>query len=445
MCLHGELRRLRPAPAQLTKFFLSIALGGALGACIVAFLAPLVFTGYWELQASFAASAAAIAFVALLDSTSWLRHAAAWKVVLATFLAGLAPLCFVMTARLTMGRNLKIGGGIVLLCFCIGFACSLFLSSCRSKEPRWHWSQAGVAIIIASLAILLGLTTRQTQPGKVLLRERNFYGTLEISEHFPSDPEKHYLTLEHGGITHGIQLVEPKYRRRVTTYYVPKSGIGLALTYHERRWAQTPQDRTLRVAAIGLGAGTIAGYSVPGDYFRFYELNPEVADLSLRDPKYFTFLADSPGKTDVVMGDARLALERELRDQGRGNFDVIVVDAFNGDTIPVHLLTREAVSLYLAHLRDRDGIIAVHISNLYVDLEPVVAAAAQSLDLSGVLISHPAAPNEILGSDWILLSRKPDILAIPDPNIKARQLVAPDPKFLWTDDYSPLMPIVKWK
>jgi spermidine synthase len=188
---------------------------------------------------------------------------------------------------------------------------------------------------------------------------------------------------------------------------------------------------------IGLGAGTLAAYGKPGDVFRFYEIDPRVETIARN---IFTYLRDSRAKIEIVEGDARLSMEAEPPQQ----YDVIAVDAFSGDAIPVHLLTAEAVQLYRRHLR-ADGILAFHVSNTYLDLGPVVAQEAEHAGLSAVMVSSP--DDEYTGgyaADWVLVTANRDFLALPKVS-KAAEAIAPKPGLrLWTDDYSSLWPIVKW-
>ena len=177
------------------------------------------------------------------------------------------------------------------------------------------------------------------------------------------DPAKHELFLVHGRITHGRQFIDPGKRRWATSYYGPHSGVGRAI-------ACLQKSGPIRVGAIGLGVGTVAAYARPGDLFRFYEINPEVLRLATQR---FTYLADCRGTCEVVLGDARLSLEAEEPPQP---FDLLVLDAFSGDAIPTHLLTREAFDVYRRHLAP-DGAIAVHISNNYLNLAPVVRRLAE--------------------------------------------------------------------
>lgn len=260
---------------------------------------------------------------------------------------------------------------------------------------------------------------------------RNFYGVLRIIEMEKSTPI-HALKLKHGDISHGLQLVNPDKAAMPTTYYNEKSGVGLAMEYLSRLASRN-------IGVVGLGTGTLATYGRPGDTFRFYEINPEVQRLA---ETRFTFLRTSKAQVQVVLGDARLSLEREPPQQ----FDLLVLDAFSSDAIPVHLLTREAFSTYLGHLKT-DGIIAVHVSNRYLNLFPVILGASLNYRLAMTYIdwTEDPLPPWYQASKWILLSRNAEFLKW-EPIRQAASLVPPhstDP-LLWTDDYASLFSIVKW-
>ena len=203
------------------------------------------------------------------------------------------------------------------------------------------------------------------------------------------------------------------------------------------------------VAAVGLGAGTLACYAGPGQHWSFYEINPAVIDLSLGAHDVFTYVKDCPAHVDIVHGDARLSLERELREGHPQSFDVLAVDAFSSDSIPVHLLTKEAIEIYLRHLRPPSGILAVHISNRYLELEPVVRAAARALGLDEAVVeSRPGGDKDpdASASTWVLLA--PNAAALRIPAIQeARTPPSPDVPVarLWTDAYSNLLSVVAWK
>jgi hypothetical protein len=253
--------------------------------------------------------------------------------------------------------------------------------------------------------------------------------------------------LYHGRILHGFQYLSPSRIDLITTYYGPNSGPGLAVRYHPKRVAGEP----LSVAVVGLGTGTMAGFAQAGDFFCFYDIDPKIK--ALHDKGVFQFVqrarkrgADVP----ILLGDARLTMEREANDKSK-QYDLIVLDAFSGDAIPAHLLTLEAVKIYDELLR-RDangrstGILAIHISNRYLDLAPVVDALAQKYRFEQVPVDDPGGPDEWdTPSNWILLTRNQDFL--DDVVIKAAQAqYTPETKkkpVLWTDQYSNLRSILK--
>jgi hypothetical protein len=244
----------------------------------------------------------------------------------------------------------------------------------------------------------------------------------------------------HGRILHGFQLRTEPYDHVPTAYYGRNSGVGLAIA--QATAAARSARRSLNVGTVGLGVGTLAAYARPGDSFRFYEINPKVIAIAT-NPAYFTFLARSAGQLQIVSGDARLSLEREA---GRGelqNFDVLVLDAFSGDAVPVHLLTLEALAVYRKHLRPQSGILAIHITNTYLDLRPVVFAAAAHDHLNSIWIQTQSDGLVTSDSEWMLLSEG----ELPKGNIAsspASSASTVSPRFRpWTDDYSNLLQVLK--
>ncbi len=256
--------------------------------------------------------------------------------------------------------------------------------------------------------------------------KRNFYGGLRVNE-YGVGTSNEIRMLVHGTVTHGIQYMAPDRRHELISYYGPESGVWLAAHALRR---STP----LRVGIIGLGAGSLAAYAKPGDLFRFYEINPLVETLARSE---FTYLADCRGTADVVLGDGRLSLEREPNQR----FDLLVVDAFSGDAIPVHLLTRQALELYFRHLLP-SGILALHITNSHLDLEPVVEKLSSSLGKQALLVSTASdAKHRIYRSIWALLKSKP----FTSSRIvnAARSLKPQSDLRVWTDDYNNLFQILK--
>ena len=367
MAGHGELARRRPDPSRLTGYYLAIAAGGALGALLNAVVAPLLFTGYWELHVGILAGPAVVLAATRADSSS--------------------------------------------------------------PEAR----QRRVATALATVVLAAALAFDAVAQGRGVERaSRNFYGALRVVREEPGWPDEH-LRLLHGQISHGTQLVDPARRGELTTYYGPTSGVGLAIGHHPKRLAGRP----IRVGVIGLGTGTLAAWSVAGDVVRFYELDPEVARLSEGEEPVFTHLRDAPGEVSVALGDGRLSLQREPP-QG---YDVLVVDAFSSDAIPTHLLTVEAFAVYLRHLAE-GGVIAVHITNRYVDLKPVVRGAARALSLHAEHL--PSSEKGMLwSSDWMLVARGRRFLE--DEVVSAATLprLARAGEVVWTDDWSDLLRVVK--
>ncbi len=308
-------------------------------------------------------------------------------------------------------------------------------------RPIWAWIPL-VMVVVALTLSLVRLAAASITDARAV--SRNFYGVLYVTEKDADDPDMHMRILTHGNTLHGAQFTSARKHGQPTTYYGPESGMGLAIRHHGARGP-------IRVGAVGLGVGTAAAYGRKGDEFRFYEINPEVLRLA---ESWFTYLSDTSAEVGVVLGDARVSLER---DPPQG-YDVIVLDAFSSDAIPVHLLTREAFEIYRSHLKP-DGTIAVHISNAYLDLRPVVFAQADHLGLSRVLVSDIRGKNRrpeearAAGEDaraglqtsfWVLATGDPTLLESP---VVRRQSSLPQTEVrrirLWTDDDSNLFDILR--
>jgi hypothetical protein len=229
---------------------------------------------------------------------------------------------------------------------------------------------------------------------------------------------------------HGLQYLAPQFRRQATSYYTTSSGIGRVLeTLH-------PRKDPLRVGVIGLGTGTLAAYGTPGDLYRFYDINPAVIAIARRD---FTYLAESEAHIETPLGDARLSLEREPP----ADLDLLAVDAFSSDAIPVHLITSEALVLYAKHVKP-GGVIAFHVTNRFLDLVPVVAGIAAANGMQAVWI-HDEGDNVLANrSDWVLVSRNRELLA--EPRIaNAASAIEPHPGWrVWTDDFNNLFQVLRW-
>lgn len=276
------------------------------------------------------------------------------------------------------------------------------------------------------LAISMGYQVKKAE-GANRVAVRNFYGGLKVSD--SGSGRSGTRTLTHGTINHGEQFLAPERRRLATTYYGPNTGVGVAIR-------NLDPNEPHYLGVIGLGTGTLATYGRIGDRVRFYEINPLVVQLA---HSQFTYLADCQAKLDIVMGDARLSLEREP-DQ---NFDLLVVDAFSSDSIPVHLLTIEAFRLYFRHLKPQ-GILAVHVSNRYLDLKPIVSLAANTLGKqTEVIDTEDEDDSGVFGATWVLVTANAQFLEKPELKQAAAKQIARNDVRLWTDNYSNLLRILK--
>ncbi len=357
MFFHGEMARMRPPPRYLTRFYLILSLGGAIGGVTVGLVAPHVLPAYYELGVGLVLSA----------------------------LAGAAVL---------RERRFGLTGGMALAACC---------------------------------AVFLALQVRSdTTDAREMTR--NFYGTLITLDTRRADPADNVRQMYHGSVKHGEQFLAAARRHEPTAYYGASSGIGLAL-------AEAPA-RPRRVGLIGLGAGTLAVYGRKGDLYRVYEINPQV--FALADSE-FSFLGDSAATIERVLGDARLALEREPPQA----FDVLAVDAFSGDSVPIHLITREAMTVYLRHMQP-DGVIAFHVTNRFLAMAPVVEKIAQAEGVHAVLVHDEAEHSEALRrTDWVLVSRNPQSLvsaAIRQSTVAITPIAGLKP---WTDDFNNLFGVLK--
>jgi hypothetical protein len=299
----------------------------------------------------------------------------------------------------------------------------------------------GVALLI--LGAVLFLSARGQLPGTILMT-RNFYGVLTVGEQNTDQHDWRAYRLIHGRISHGYQFRSEAKRDLPTGYFGSTSGVGMALLHlRQQDPARSAYQDFLRIGVVGLGVGTLAAYAKRGDYVRFYEINPEVIRIAW-DRRYFTYLQDCPAKLDVILGDARLSMEDELRRGEPQQFDLLAIDAFTGDAIPVHLLTQEAFQLYLSEIRKPQGVLAIHITNAYLDLSSVLKAVAEHLGLRYLLI-HTHGDGMVSGeSYWVLLSQDGEFLDSLSPSKPEVSKVAGIPVVrLWTDDYSNLLQVLR--
>jgi hypothetical protein len=442
---HGELARLKPDPTGLTRFYLWVAAGGAIGSAFAGLVAPHVFSGLWEFPITLVGVAIFALVAVVRDDDSWPRHAGPWKVALVAACAGILPL--LVSAR-AIGSISEADNHLnsALLIAMAALAAFLYWRQRKTRVPAGrNFVLASLFVIPILLAVLLSELTPHIS-GKPVFKTRNFYGVLSVTRLASGSEIGPLKLLYHGRILHGIQAEKPEFRDRPTTYYGVLSGAGLALLHHPRLSNPDPQQRDLRVGVVGMGVATLLAYGRPGDYFRVYELNPVVADLSRGSDPMFANVRDCQAKCDVEVGDGRLLLQHEVDSGIPQRFDVLALDAFSGDAIPVHLLTREAFELYLKHLRNDDSIIAVHVSTSALNLAPVVARISREVGLHAVEIQSPARGLIIRPSVWILASRRERPIDFPRWALQGdtvTQLPGTGP--LWTDDFSDLLSAIRWR
>ena len=356
MFFHGELAKMRPEPRYLTRFYLMVSLGGALGGMFVGLIAPRIFPNYFELGLGF---------------------------VVASILA-------TVTLR---------------------------------KQPFFVW------IIPIALAGVCGYywdrqIVQQREDTRVMVR--NFYGTLRTKDIGAAGGDG-TRRLVHGVILHGEQHLNPSRSMEPTTYYGPESGVTLAI--------KNTDQQNQRVGIIGLGTGTLAAWGKTGDHYHFFDINPQVVALAQTE---FTYLKDSKAQTTISLGDARLSLEREAPH----DFDVLVVDAFSSDAIPVHLITTEAMKVYLHHVK-AGGAIVFHVTNRFLKLAPVVKSIADELGLHTALVIDDAEDTAFSKTDWVIVTREKALIERPAIAQKSTAITAIPGLRPWTDDFNNLFQILK--
>jgi hypothetical protein len=452
MVCHGELARLKPDPCYLTHFYLTVSAGGAAGGLLVGLAAPLLFNANYELPIGLVATAAlALAALRAHRDAAWQRHllpaARYLPAVVAFAAAGYAAYPWqhwiAGPARTVVGWfGWRVADGFDRWALERGMLIGAVLALVVLRgDLKFRWARRAKrwAAFLAEMAALLlagyaGYETRYLTSGTRLM-VRNFYGVLRVHDSAPSTDWAATRSLTVGTINHGEQFLDLARRDSPTTYFGPNSGLGLAIRAKQK-------TGPIRVGVIGLGTGTIAAYGRAGDYYRYYEINSLVLRLSVPEPgatsAQFTFLADCKARHDVAMGDGRLSLEKEAPE----SFDVLAVDAFSSESVPVHLLTREAMGLYFRHLK-ADGILAVNISNRFIDLEPVVDGECRALGKVDRLVdTDDDASQDLFAATWMLVTSpaKGFDQLIMDGSTE----IKPGPKIRpWTDDYSNLFQILK--
>ncbi|MSU50760.1 MAG: ferrichrome ABC transporter permease [Opitutus sp.] len=450
MICHGELYHLKPHPKHLTSFYLMIAAGGAVGGLFVALAAPYLFSNYYELHLSLGL------IVLLLLVISFCGQAALsplrWRILFtvlapaATYGADRGMVAGVAWLRQRDAAALKpllADWGpverlhwLVWVVAGVALAIGILRHRRNGRAANWHALTCGLLTAgLCALVAALGVQIREALQGS-LLSGRNFYGVLSVFEYMKDEPDSHYYLLQHGRITHGLQFASPGRAQMITSYFGPASGLGLALR-------QFPRQQNQRIGLLGLGVGTVTAYGKPGDYYRVYEINPQVKQIAA---KPFSYIAGSQAKVEIVMGDGRLSMENEPPQ----NLDFLIMDAFSSDAVPVHLLTKEAFEIYQRHLKP-DGVILVNISNRYLDLRPVVENAARAFGFPVHTIESENGGGDedeggwwLYSSTWMILSKNKAFMERPALRSAASAPATERVEIpLWTDDYTSMFKILQ--
>ncbi|HEX8551636.1 MAG TPA: fused MFS/spermidine synthase [Abditibacteriaceae bacterium] len=409
MC-HGELARDRPAPARLTEFYLLMSLGGALGGAFNALLAPVIFKSVLEYPLALAAACALVPamLIGAKEKPSFKVQDVALAVAVGATTAVLVY--FVPRARLDGSAALALTfGPAVLVCFA--------------------WSRKPARFGLAVLGLVLAGTMYRGGEGRSLRVERSFFGIHRVT--ISNDNRFHQLI--HGNTLHGSQALDPKRANDPLTYYYRTGPIGQVF--------EAMQPQLKNVGVVGLGVGSLAPYGRVGQSWTYYEIDPEVEDIARTN---FTFLKNCRADLKVILGDARLS----LKTAPQGGYDLLALDAYSSDAIPVHLMTREAMQLYLRSLAPR-GVLAFHISNRHLDLEPVLGTLARDAGLVSRVCNDTKIPRTESrlgksGSQWMILARRAADFGPLQRDVrwtKARVSTSP----VWTDDYSSLLPALTWR
>lgn len=397
LAAHGELAKDRPAPSGLTGYYFLMALGGVFGGLFNALLAPVLFRSVSEYPV------AALLAAFILPSLKWRSLISIWvpAVIVAVFAISLRFLTEGIAFSLAI---------IVLAVFGASFV----------QRAWWYVGAMAGALLIGQLF--------RPEFGTLIDQERGFFGVLRVIDYGS------FRFLYHGTTLHGAQDHWPGQEHTPLTYYFPNGPIGQALSAF-------PKDRLQRVGLVGLGAGSLLAYTQPGQNWTVYEIDPLVVKIA-SSPRFFTYLSDSKVRPEIVLGDARLQLQKSSE-----TYDLLILDAYSSDAVPVHLLTREALRTYLARLAPH-GVIAFHISNSRMDLEPLVYLLLEDAKLSGLaFLDRPISPfDEGRGKDpsfWVLAARDRSDLSFLDGHGAWRPLAPKEGMKLWTDDYSSLWSVLK--
>jgi hypothetical protein len=444
MVCHGELARLKPAPSRLAGFYLILALGGALGGAAVSIAAPVVLTKISEFHIALLAGWAVLTLVFARDKSSFYftgdrRHFALLVLVAVALLWVVSAGRVVPTAPAWTRGWL---GGLAAGALAAAVVSWFWRNGRLPARPLWP---RAVAVLLLFVTELFMLDRMRSAAAGEIVAARNFFGAVRIHKSSPHNVP--IVQLTHGQINHGFQYLDDKLFRQPAGYCNPDSGAGLALTRHPRRdhLGKGKSAEPMRVGIAGLGVGAMAAYGSRGDYFRFYEINPLVIDYAAGPKPFFTYINDTAATVETVLGDARLALERELAEGRPQQFDILLLDAFSSDSVPVHLLTVEAFECYRGHLRDAHSLIAVNISNRFIDFRPLLFTLAAHFDLQARVFFNPGNPPVPTASLWVLLGARAHPLLRLEPQVEDGLDPPKDAPVLWTDAHSNVFGLLKWR
>jgi hypothetical protein len=421
MVCHGDLANSRPSTIHLTEFYIWLSVGGVLGGLFNALVAPMVFDTLAEYPM-------VIVLACLLrpppDLTEQKARARWFDMGLpftATIIFGIS--------RFGLGRVLSLGIARSEI-FSVIWLIAIIFISCLAGVICLSFSDRPIRFGLGVGGLMLAGVLFASGQNQVLYSERNFFGLIKVLY----EPESDCHLLFHGTTLHGAQSLNPAHKREPLTYYHHSGPLGQLLASFSSNQVKR------RIAIIGLGTGTIACYGKPGQFFTFYEIDPAVERIA-RDRRYFTFLSDCPAKVDVVLGDARLSLTKATNH----HYDLIILDAFSSDSIPVHLLTRQALKLYLTKLAN-DGILAFHISNRHLNLRPVLGDLARDAGLACLFqeyrkLSEAEKKLKKSPSAWVIMARQLSYLGKIPEDRQWKPLSGRSEGKLWTDDFSNILSV----
>ncbi|MCO6430726.1 MAG: fused MFS/spermidine synthase [Deltaproteobacteria bacterium] len=421
VCSHSALASLRPAVSNLTEYYLLMSAGGALGGIFNSLIAPVVFSNVVEY--------ALVLFIACIFLTAK-PGAAKWRELIPsredTFAALLAASVILAAAPLIfkLGWQREIGQTTVLQLFELGLPALVCVLSFNRR--------ARTAAVTGAMLLFpfLGIKSERT----TIMTHRSFFGVMRVTQQ--QRAEGAWWELWHGSTLHGIQYSKPPVAFLPTAYYAPTSPAGEVFSNY------LPERGAQEIALIGLGIGTLAAYGQPDWRLTYYEIDPAIIDVAAKSG-FFTYLRNSKSKIRFALGDARLLLERA----SDKSYDMIVLDAFSSDAIPIHLMTQEAFTLYLSKLKD-DGLILMHITNRHLELSPVIAAIASRLELTGYIksdfnVTQREADEGKFGSKWVALVRNNPAEALTTALSDWALLPQGEPRLAWSDDYSNVVSVLK--